>query len=186
MEPVTVSFAVTRDDFLDCRTAQMKRAMTHAYRLGVRLTGAYLLIFSAVEIALCVARGWPGRWPAAVAAAGGIFLLFLLNPTLFTLTRMRAAEDFDSGRTAPASQTVRLFPDRIEIRSERYEAELPYSMLFCVFEDGGVFLLYTGGGECRCIPKRAMAPGDCETAEALFADRLKQKFIQEGAREWTR
>lgn len=186
MEPVSVSFAVTREDFLDWRKAQMKRAMTRAYRQTVKLIGVYLLVFSALMILLCVARDWPCQWPAAVAAAGGVFLLFLVDPTTIALTRLRAAEDFDSGRAWTPAQSVRFFPDRIEVRSERYDAEIPYGMLFCAYEDGAVFLLYTGGGECRCIPKRAMAPGDCEKVEALLADRLKQKFIQEGAREWTK
>ncbi len=186
MEPVAVSFAVTREDFLDWRKAQMKRAMAGAYRRTVRLAGVYLLIFSAVAILLCLARGWPLQWLAAIAAAGGVFLIFLLNPTSLAVVRLRAAEEFDSGRAWTPAQAVRFYPDRLEVRSERYEAEIPYGMLFCAYEDGAVFLLYTGGVECRCIPKRAMAPGDCEKVEELLADRLKQKFIQEGAREWTK
>ena len=186
MVPVTVSFAVTREDYLDWRTAQMKHAMTRTYRQTVKLAGAYLLIFSVMMLALGIGAGWPTKWPAAVAAAGGIVLLFLLKPTLFALMRLRAADEFDSGRAGTPSQTVRFYPDRIEVRSERYEASLPYGMLFCAYEDGAVFLLYTGAGECRCVPKRAMAPGDCEKVEALLADRLKQNFIQEGAREWTK
>jgi hypothetical protein len=182
MEPVTVRFAATADDAVRMRRAQTKLALPRAYRSAAELFGVLFLLLAA---AVPVFR-LPNRWAAAVAAVCGVFLLFLWQPLLRAAVRRGAQADFAAGRFGPPAQTVRFSPDEVEFAAEGYEGRIPYGMLYFAYEDRSVLLLYLGIGECRAVPLRAMAPEERRRVESLLKDRMKQKFMQEGAREWTK
>ena len=166
---------------MDRRAAQANAAVSRRFAAAVKLLGVCLLAFAFLLPALRLS----GRWFCAVSVACGVFLLFLCRPLGHALVRRRAAEDYEAGRCETPAQTVRFCGDHIEVRTERYEAEIPYGMLYRAYENETVFLLYTGIGECRSVPKRIMNGEDRKRVENLLKDRMKQNFVQEGAREWT-
>lgn len=182
MEPVTVSFAFTEEDAVRQREAQAALALPGPYRFSAAALGALFLLLAAAVPAFRL----PYRWGGAMAAACGVFLLFLLRPMLRAMLRRGAAEDFAAGRFGPAAQTVRFLPDAVEFRDERYEGRIPYGMLRAAYEDEKTLLLCLGESECRAVPLRAMDGEDRRRAEALLKDRMGRKFLQEGAREWTK
>ncbi len=74
----------------------------------------------------------------------------------------------------------------VEISSERYEAKIPYGMLFAAYADETTILLCTASDESRIVPKRTMSTEEQKRVESLLASEINQKFKQEGAREWTK
>lgn len=184
MEPFRISFATTREDYLNSRFAQARVQIPFAYDFAAKLLGVYLLLLACIFLAVCSVLNMPFQWLGAVLAAGGVFLLFLWRPLLDSLIRRHAEADFESGRGSTPSQNVWFYPDCVRFISERYEAEIPYEMFCRAYEDESVLLLYTGLDECRCIPKRALGGEECRLVESLLSERMKQKFKQEGARKW--
>jgi hypothetical protein len=186
VEPVTVNFAMTREDFIASRTAQLKLLMPQPYRFAIKFMGAVLIGFAAVLLAAGHLRYRPAPWLGALLAVCGVFLFFMYLPTVEASARKHAANDFDAGRCGPPARKVCFGENSVEIRSERYQAKIPYEMFYSAYEDGSVFLLYTGIGECRSVPKRTMNGEERKRVADLLGERLKRKFKQEGTREWTK
>ena len=184
-EPVNVNFAITREDAVHIRAAQAELAMRGFYRVAARVLGACFLA-AAVALASIPALRRTYRWACAAAAVCGVSLLFLWQPLLKTVVMAGAAEDFEAGRFGTPARAVRFSPQAVEFRAERYEAAIPYDMLWLAYEDKNVLLLYPGIGECHAVPKRALSKRELEAVNRLLTDRMRQKFLQEGAREWTK
>jgi hypothetical protein len=112
----------------------------------------------------------------------GLFISFYFNTLQPYFLRTRSANYFDSHGERMIAQTVTFYPDMLEITTDRYKANLPYQMLYQCYEDDKVFLLYTGIGEMRFIPKRAVSQEDCDRIHQILSEQLKEKYKQEGAR----
>lgn len=186
MEPVTVNFAMTRDDYINGRLAQMKMLMPKTYHFSVKFMGIDLIVLACVLLVMGNLFHKPVQWLCAVLVAIGVFLLLMYFPTIAAVVRRRAANEFDAGRGGTPAHTVSFREDCVEVSTERYEAKIPYELFYSAYEDDSVILLYTGIGECRSVPKRTMDGAEQKRVESLLAERLKQKFKQEGAREWTK
>ncbi len=182
MEPVTVNFAMTRDDYMSGQLARAKSGTARTETIAVKIFGIFLILLAFLLLLTRTTQSWL----SAVAMAGGIFLLFLCRPLLHAIVRRKAADDFEAGRCGMPAQTVSFDNDRVCFRTERYEGHIPYGMLARAYEDGSVFLLFTGEDECRCIPKRTLDKQNQKRVEDLLKSRMKQKFVQEGAHEWTK
>lgn len=186
MEPVTVNFAMTRDDCMHSRVAQMKMQLPKTHDFTVRFLSIDLIILSCVLLVISNLYHRPLQWLCAVFVAIGVFLMFLYKPLQEAFASKAAANDFDSGRSGPPAHIVSFREDCVEFGTERYQAKIPYRMLYSVYEDETVFLLCTAIDEFRSVPIRAMTGAEQKRVESLLADHLKQKFKQEGAREWTK
>lgn len=182
MEPVTVSFALTRNDWIDAASARLKMRFTKAERIAVRAAGTAMLACACV---LFVIRPQTQPLPALLMAFGMIFI-FLCFPTVELAAKNHAAAGFDSGQCGVMAQTVTFLEKSVRVNSERYTAEIPYEMMYAAYADENTIVLSTGLGEIRCIPKRAMDAAGRKQAEDLLAGNMKHKFTQEGARSWTK
>jgi hypothetical protein len=186
MEPVTVNFAMTREDFVNGAAARLRMQTDGTYGVTVRLTGACMVALGCVLFAVHLAANRPVQWLGAVCVLFGAFLLFLSMSAQEAAVRRMAASRFDRGLCGVAAQTVSFREDCVEVSSERYEAKIPYGMLFSACADGTTILLCTAADESRIIPKRTMNREEQKRVESLLAAKLNQKFKQEGAREWTK
>lgn len=186
MEPVTLNFALTREDYGNGSAARLKMT-THGFsRTAERLTGIGLLALGGVLFALYFAAQRPMQWLAALCAVFGAYLLFLNQQVQEAAVRRIAGVQFEKGLCGVAAQQVVFREDCVEFRAERYEAKIPYGMLDSAYADESTVLLCTASDESRMIPKRTMTVQEQERVEHLLAAKLNQKFKQEGAREWTK
>ena len=180
MEPVTVNFALTREDFADAALAQMKMQSARVYRMGSRISGLVMIAAACVLFAVK-----PRMQPLiSVLMVCGMFFLFLCIPTLEAAARRRGFAAFDTDRRGVTAQTAVFGEKDVEVRSERYTAKIPYQMMYAAYANEKMILFCTGIGECRYVPKRTMKKDEQKRVENLLAKTIKQKFKQEGAREW--
>lgn len=186
MDSVTVNFAMTREDFVSGALARLKMQTSGPYRMANRLTGGGLFVIGCVLFALYFAAGKPVQWLGTVCALFGAFLLFLNQPTQEAAVRRMAASRFEEGLCGVAAQTVSFGAGGVEISSERYEAKIPYGMLFAAYADETTILLCTASDESRIVPKRTMSTEEQKRVESLLAAEMNRKFKQEGARQWTK
>jgi hypothetical protein len=184
MEPVELNFAVTREDCMNGAAARLKMQADGNYRLVNQLAGAGLLVIGVALFLLHNATGRPFQWLAGVCTVLGAFLLFVSYPFQEASVRRMAAVQFQKGQYGVAAQQVIFREDCVEFHGERYEAKIPYEMLFSAYADETSVLLCTAPDESRLIPKRTMSPEEQERVEHLLAARLDRKFKQEGARKW--
>ena len=185
-EPVTVNFAITRDDFVNGSLARLKMQTAGAYRTANRLTGAGAAVIGCVLFAFYFTTHRPVQWIGTVCIVFSAFLLFLNQSTQEAAVRRMAAARFEKGLCGVAAQTVSFAKDCVEIHSERYEAKIPYGKFFAAYADETTILLCTASDESRIIPKRTMSTEEQKRVENLLASEMNRKFRQEGAREWTK
>lgn len=186
MQPVTLTFAMTREDYVNGAAARLKMQTQGSYRAVNRLTGIALIVAGGVLFAFYFAARLPVQWLAALCAVFGAFLLFLSLQLQESAVRRMAAARFEKGLCGVAAQEVVFGESCVEFRAERYEAKIPYEMLFSAYADETTVLLCTASDESRIVPRRTMSLEEQERVEHLLAAKLNQKFKQEGAREWTK
>ena len=178
---VTASFLTTEDDYAAFKLAACRAALKKKDVASARVCGLALL-----------ALGILGR----VFLPGGIyrnfiyylmiivgFILCVYYDTLQPyLIKRRAAAYFAHNQEKMIAQTLLFFEDRLEVQTDRYTAKLPYSLLYQGYEDGKVFLLYTGIGEMRFLPKRSITQEDCQMIHEILTRNLQENYKQEGVR----
>lgn len=182
MEPVSANFALTRDDCVNGAIARLKMMYPKKTLVLLRVSGFLIFCAGCALVTVGVVLRRPLAWAGALFAVAGIFAAFFVRPAQEAAMRHVAGENFDSGRFGTPAQRVAFGPRTVLLRSERYEAEIPYEMFYAVYSDENVLLLFTASDEWRIVPKRAMDAAGRSRAEKLLADRMKQKYFQEGAR----
>lgn len=179
MEPVTVNFALTREDCVQGSLARLSMLFPKKTYARFRTAGFLLFCAGCLLITESILLKQPLAWAGAVFAAAGVFAAFFLRPAQELSVRRMAGEGFDSGRFGTPAQTVIFGTEGIEVRSERYEAKIPYRMLSGAYEGRDAILVFTGADEWRTVPKRAMSPVECGRTAALLANGLHEKFRRE-------
>lgn len=182
MEPVSVNFALTRDDCENGAIARLKMMYPGKTLALLRISGFLLFCAGCAMLAVGVLLRQPLAWIGALFAVAGVFIAFFVRPAQEAAVRHMAGEGFDSGRFGTPAQRISFGPEGVSLRSERYEADIPYGMLYAVYSDENVLLLFTASDEWRIVPKRTMDAAGRRRVESLLAERVKQKFFQEGAR----
>lgn len=181
MEPVTVSFLTTGEDYADFKFAAMKAAMRRGEAAALRASGAAVVL-----LAFALMLFWGGSVLRNV-----LYILLALigfavcgSPDVVFpfFVRRRALQEYESGKSRVPAQTVEFHGDFVSFLSERYSVRIPYWMLHRVYEDDRMFVLYLGIDEMRFVPKRSMDGSGCKKVRDLLASQLKDKFQQEGAR----
>lgn len=182
MEPVTVNFALTREDCINGAMARLAMMCPKKRKWLVRLAEVFLIAAGCILAAVGATTRRPAfMWPGAVLAAAGLFTVIFLQPAQETAVRHMAGEGFDSGHFGTPAQTVTFGPQNLSVRSERYEANVPYTMLFSAYSDRNVFLIFTASDEWRIIPKRAMNGEESKRVQGLLKAGMKEKFKLEVA-----
>ncbi len=164
---ITVSFLPIRQDYADYQAAACNAAVSPREHLFLRAAG-FLLVVAGFILCLFFGVGNPQNTIFfSILVLFGLAVGFFHDTIQPVLVRSRAQSFYDHAGERMTAQSLFFFEDRVQIRSDRYEASLPYSLLQ-VYEDERVFLLRLGPGEARYVPKRALSQEECEALHTLF------------------
>jgi hypothetical protein len=178
---VTVSSLPTKEDFIEWKAAACRAVLRPNEVTFLRLAG-FLLVLSGFVLRVFLAVNFYCKAVYMLLVVLGMVIGFYYDSLQPYLVRRRAAAYYDSHLERMLAQAVIFRESTVSISTDRYHAELPYSMLYGAYEDGKVFLLYTGLDEIWAVPKRAMTRDDCRKVRELLARRLNEKYKQEGVR----
>lgn len=162
---VSVSFLPTKQDYADYQMAACNAAASPKERLFLRAAGFILVV---VGFVLCLFFGVGNPQNTvffSILVLFGLAVGFFHDTIQPVLVRSRAQSFYEHAGERMTAQSLFFFEDRVVVKSDRYEASLPYTMLR-IHEDDRVFLLQLGPGEARYVPKRALSPTDCQTLQA--------------------
>ncbi|QEY35208.1 YcxB family protein [Caproiciproducens galactitolivorans] len=179
--PVSVSFLPTKFDYADFKAAQAKADFQKSEQLVLRITGAVLLV-SAVLLQIFSFKSVVNSILYAAMAAAGILVGFFHRLIAQYMLRRRALRYFDANKEKFIAQTTEFLDEAVIFQNERYTASIPYDLFYRAYEDGRVFILYTGINEMRFLPKRAMGDSECVRIRNILQTKLQEKYQQEGAR----
>jgi len=180
-EMIIVNYLTTKEDFVDFRLAASKAVINHKEVLILNVLGYVMILFGLVgEVLLSKALYTDIIYGLLVLF--GLFISFYFNTLQPYFLRSRSINYFESHGERMIAQIVTFYPEKLELTTDRYKATLPYKMLYQCYEDDKVFILYTGIGEMRFIPKRAVSQEDCCRIHQILSEQLKEKYKQEGAR----
>ena len=166
---VTVSYLVTREDYADFKAAACRAGFSKKDVSLIRVLGG---ILAALGMALWMLAVLQDQGPAyttlpAITVLLGVLMFFFVDLFMPWFSRRGAVAYFDTHKEQMIAQTMVFYTDRMEVRTDRYEASLPYPMLYRVYEDSRVFVFYTGLYEMRFLPKRALSEEELKQIQAL-------------------
>ena len=179
MEPVTANFLVTKEDFFQFKQASCKAELRRGEVIGFRLTGLAVAIGGLAGM-IFVPWGIFAKIGFGLMLAVSIVIGFYHDTLYPYLIHRRISSLLESTRMT--AQTLRFEEDAVQVSSERYEAELPYPMLYRIYEDRYVFLLYLGIGELHFVPKRVLSEEEQRRLQQHFKRVMNEKYMQEGVR----
>ena len=183
--PVSVSFLITRPDYADFKTAAAKACVRHREAVLLRCAGS-ALVLAALVLRAFFSTGFYQNVIYTMVAVAGVIVGAFYDVTVHYFARRRAFVWYESNKERFTAQNAEFGEDAVRFSTDRYAAEIPYGMFYRVYEDGRVFLFYTGINELKFVPKRSMNEDECEQVRAVLKSRLQEKYQQEGAREWTK
>ena len=165
---IAISFLPTKQDYADYQVAVCSAAASVKERLFLRAAG-FLLVAAGFVLCLLFGMGNPKNMLFfSLLVLLGLAVGFFYDTIQPVLARSRAQSFYDRAQERMTSQALFFFEDRVVVKSDRYEASLPYALLYGIHEEERVFLLRLGPSEARYVPKRALSPEECETLHNLL------------------
>lgn len=172
---VTVSFLMTEEDLADSKLLHAKSMAAQSDRRVLKILGLALILTGGLT-PLALGSSLYTWMIAALLFIVGLINIFYTDTFLPYLIRNRAHAYFLNNREKMTAQTVSVSEEGVGVTSDRYTAEIPYSMVLMAAEDAKVFLLYFGADEMRVLPKRAASEEECAKARQLLQAGLAQRF----------
>ena len=172
---VSASYLTTEEDYRNFRLAvgrlrigRVRRACSMAAGILMMAAGAALLYFQSGRLYDNAA------WCALIVI--GMFCASYCDILSPYLIRRQANAEFAVRKRMLVAQSILFYPDRLQINTDRYNANILYEMLYKCVEDETLFLFYTGMGEVRFLPKRVLAEGEAQRLSAVLQDVLKDRY----------
>lgn len=180
MEPITVSHLTTKYDYADFKSASAKASIKKSEIITLRLTGALLILAALIlryffsgslyQDILYIAMG-------ALGVVAGCFYEIIV----YYASHQYALNNFEANREKFFAQITVFHEKQLTYQTDRYTAAIPYELLYKVYEDDRVFIIYTGIDEMRFIPKRAISENESIQIRNILKSMLLEKYQQEGA-----
>lgn len=180
-EKILVNYLTTKEDYIDFRMAASKAVTNHKEVLTLHILG-YVMILLGLVGEVVVSKVLYTDIIYGLLVLFGLFISFYFTTIQPYFLRARSENYFETHGERMIAQTITLDSEKIKIHTDRYQTELPYQMLYQCYEDEKVFLFFTGIGEIRFVPKRAVSQEDCCRIHQILSEQLKEKYKQEGAR----
>lgn len=180
MDPITVSHLTTKFDYADFKSASAKASIKKSEIITLRVTGAVLILAALILRYFFSGSAYQNILYIAMGALGVIAGCFY-EIIAYYATRQFALSNFESNREKFFAQITVFHEKQLTYQTDRYTAAIPYELLYKVYEDGRVFIIYTGIDEMRFIPKRAISESECTQIRTILKPMLQEKYQQEGA-----
>lgn len=179
--PVSISFLITKPDYADFKTAAAKACVKKNEVYMIRGISC-LLVLTALLLRGFFSRTFYQNVIYTVIIVIGVVVGAFYDLIVHYFVRQFAFAYYEASKERFTAQNTEFGEEEIRFKTDRYSAAIPYEMLYRAYEDGRVFILYTGIDEMRFIPKRAMNEDDCKKVRTVLQLRLQEKYQQEGAR----
>lgn len=180
-ELIVASYLTTKEDLCDYQLAMFEAAANKTEKTVFTIL-SFLMILSGLLGKIFISKTYFTDVIFALLVLCGFLVGFYYSTLQPYCWRAKAISYYEAHSEKLIAQTVAFYQDKITITNDRYEASLPYGMLYRCYENDKMFLLYTGIAEIRFIPKRALQQEECQKIHEILQEQLKEKFKQEGAR----
>lgn len=179
--PISVSYLTTKPDFADFKTAAAKAMVQKSETYILRGTGC-VLVLAAFVLRAFFSGNFYQNIIYTIMAVVGVIVGALYEWIARYMVRQRAYSYYEANKEKFIAQITEFDEETIIFKTDRYSAAIPYSLLLKAYEDGRVFIIYTGMDEMKFIPKRAMNDQECKQIQNILHTKLQEKYQQEGAR----
>lgn len=167
MEPITVSYLPTKEDYIDFKVGAGRAAVRQQDLWFMRVCGGILILAGLVGKLFFGGQLYTDIIYVLLILYG-VFLLFYLDILQPSLIKRSAGAYYDTHGEKMISVSLIFSENSVQVVTDRYTATLPYSMLWRIYEDKKGLIFYTGIGEMHYIPKRVLSLDECEQIRFLF------------------
>lgn len=172
---VSVSFLMTEEDLADSRLLHAKSMAAGNDRRVLKILGLALILTGGLT-PLALGASLYTWMIAALLFLVGLLNIFYTDTLLPYLIRNRTHSYCENNREKMAAQTVALSKEGVAVTSDRYTAQIPFSLVQKAVEDAKVFVLVFGADEMRMLPKRAASEEQCGEIRKLLQAGLAERF----------
>lgn len=175
---VTVSCLTTEEDYIHFKLAVHRAKQNKTEASLLRLGGFLLAAFGAAGSLLWGRGNFTHTFFWLLLVLFGLTAAFSPDVIEPYLIKKRGKSRYALEKNRMVAQKVFFCEDTVSFSTDRYEAGLPYELLYACAEDGEVFLLFLGLEEIRFVPKRALSEEDCEFLRTLLRKKLGKHFLE--------
>ena len=172
---ITANYLTTQEDYIDFLLTYQKQALKKASVFKTRAAGFFMVLFGIVFFAF-LGGGLYNKIVWLLLVVAGLCTFFYYDQLQPFLTSIQAKNGFAAQKRRLVAQILFFEEKTFTVNTDRYEATLPYSMLYKCVENETLFLLYTGKNEVRFIPKRAVSETECAVVRARLRNALGDKY----------
>lgn len=181
MNPITVNHLTTKYDYADFKCAAAKAAIKNSDRIILRIVGSLLILAALILMGFFRGNFFQNGIYTAMGVVG-VSIGCYCELIAYFVVRRRALGYFEANKEKFFAQITVFHEEQITFKTDRYSAAIPYDLLYKVYEDGRVFIIYIAINEMRFIPKRAVNEEEITQIRAILHTKLNEKYQQEGAR----
>jgi hypothetical protein len=171
-----VSYLPVQEDFEQFQVAQNRWRTTPKEKLLTRAAGLAVLVLSAAFFLYSVIFSSGERAVWGILVIAGVLIACYRDILEPYVVRMQARSRFAVEQRTLVSQSVELFSGHMKIHTDRYQADLPYEMLYRAVETEKLYLLFLGKEEIRFIPKRVMTAEQCEQFTRVLKEHIRERY----------
>lgn len=175
---VTASYLTTEEDYIHFRLAVHKGKLNRTEVSILRVVGFLMVIGGGVGSLLAGGGSFLKSLSWMLLVLLGLIAAFYSDYIEPYVLKLQGKNEYPVMKNRLVAQTIFFYEERMHVSTDRYEAELPYDLLYACAEDGKVFLFYTGMEEVRFVPKRAMSPAECESLRTLLRKKMGDRYLE--------
>lgn len=167
---LSVSFLPTKQDYADYQIAACNAAAPPGERLFLRAAG-FVLVVAGFVLCLLFGVGNPQNTVFfSLLVLLGLAVGFFHDSIQPLLVRSRAQSFYDHAGERMTAQSLSFFADHVDVKSDRYEASLPYAML-SVWGGRPHPPAAAGARRIAVCPQAGTLPGGCAEAPCAVPNR---------------
>jgi len=172
---IVASFLTTEEDYVHFKLALAKMELKKREIWLVRILGAVFLA-AGILGTWVLTGGFYLKMVSVCLIFVGIIMALYCNILLPSVVRHGAANYYEAYREKMIAATVSFKKTAFSYVTDRYQLEIPYDMLYRVYEDKNVFLLCTGMEEVRFLAKRTLTAEEIETVRTRLQKVIGEKY----------
>ncbi|MDQ5983106.1 MAG: hypothetical protein RUMPE_00104 [Eubacteriales bacterium SKADARSKE-1] len=170
---ITTTYLITREDYVNLSISKLKIDGKSPYTRRQKVVSFIIIFF----VSLFFFR--PGELSSIILCAliifSGYFFLFIFD---MYMVKKLAANIYEKEKNNLLSQTFSLYEDGVSIKTDKYSANIPFNMLYKVYEDDEVFIVCTSIVDMKFVPKRAIDAAQCNVLKGVLQKELKDNFVK--------
>lgn len=157
---LTADYLTTETDYINTYLAQKRYETKTLDKVITRILGSLIFCCGLVMLIFFNDGGIIKTICWILLVVIGLFLISYHDVIVLAMVRNRAKNEYRANKEKFQTRNIAFFEDRAEIRSERYNGNIPYKYIYKILEDKNVIIIFIDNNDFHAVPKRIFSEED--------------------------